>query len=102
MYIIFMGLLGFQCLLILISCDLPTRRLSPAFRSVRFILAFVLHEKTAHNARSSLSYRSTTMAGGLGIKPETHSDVYDAINPTKLTGSLEGKVAFVTGAGEFL
>ncbi len=37
---------------------------------------------------------------GLGIKPEIYSDVYDAISPTKLTGSLDGKVAFVTGAGE--
>ncbi|KLO14743.1 NAD-binding protein [Schizopora paradoxa] len=39
------------------------------------------------------------MADGWGVKPEIHSDVYDAISPTKLTGSLEGKVAFVSGAG---
>ncbi len=38
--------------------------------------------------------------GGLDVKPQIFSDVYDAISPTKLTGSLEGKVALVTGAGE--
>lgn len=34
------------------------------------------------------------------VKPEEYTDVYDAIRPAKLAGSLEGKVVFITGAGE--
>ncbi len=35
---------------------------------------------------------------GLGIKPEIYSDVYDAISPTKLTGSF----FFLDREGRFL
>ena len=34
-----------------------------------------------------------------GTAPEKHNDVYEAINPTRLAGSMNGKVVLVTGAG---
>lgn len=37
--------------------------------------------------------------GRYGIPPRKHRDVYEAISPTRLEGTLQGKVAFVTGAG---
>lgn len=38
----------------------------------------------------------------LGVTPEQHNAVYEAIEASKLSEqySFEGKVAFVTGAGE--
>lgn len=38
--------------------------------------------------------------GRYGIPPKKHSDVYEAISPTRLGGSLQGKVVLVTGAGK--
>ena len=34
-----------------------------------------------------------------GVAPEKHNDVYEAISPTLLAGSMKGKVVLVTGAG---
>ena len=36
----------------------------------------------------------------LGVSPQTHNDVYPAIEASKFVGALKGKVAFVTGAGK--
>lgn len=40
------------------------------------------------------------MASRYGSKPDKHRDVYDAIDPTHLAGTMEGKVVLITGAGE--
>ncbi|KLO14714.1 NAD-binding protein [Schizopora paradoxa] len=34
-----------------------------------------------------------------GVSPETHNDIYPAIEASKFSGALKDKVAFVTGAG---
>ncbi|KAH8114475.1 NAD-binding protein [Phellopilus nigrolimitatus] len=41
----------------------------------------------------------TNAARNIGESPAQHTDVYDAISPARLAGSMAGKVILVTGAG---
>lgn len=44
--------------------------------------------------------RSVEFPVGNGILPKKHNDVYEAVSPTRLAGTMRGKVVFITGAGK--